>query len=222
MNDIVALEVAERDAWADLYRAASPDVISACGVSLADVADAVLFVADRIDVLALNRLVGLGLHGAVGDAPLTDVLNAFERTGFGALLSVPLHPSVTPEVWNYCWKWRTPALQQLDASSPQADTGEDFPPPPDHLRLRQIDNGDSDAFGRIVADAFDYPPAIAPLAAQPIGRPDWYHYLAYEGDIPIAAAAMYVAGEAAWFGFEATEAAFRRRGAAGPGHPPTA
>jgi len=79
--------------------------------------------------------------------------------------------------------------------------------------VREIDRDSADVFGDIVATAFGYPPAVAPLAGQTVGRPGWRHYLAYAGDTPIGSAAMYVSGETAWFGFAATDAAHRRRGA---------
>ena len=81
------------------------------------------------------------------------------------------------------------------------------------LDVRRIDSAHADVFGRIVATAFDFPPAIAPLPSQAIGRPHWHHYLAFEGDTPIASGAMYVADGAAWFSFAATDAAYRKRGA---------
>ena len=81
------------------------------------------------------------------------------------------------------------------------------------LDVRPVGATHAHVFGHLVATAFDYPPAIAPLASQTIGRPHWHHYLAFEGDTPIASGAMYIAGEAAWFGFAATDAAHRKRGA---------
>jgi ribosomal protein S18 acetylase RimI-like enzyme len=85
--------------------------------------------------------------------------------------------------------------------------------PATSLAVRRIGSDHADVFGGLVATAFDYPPALAPITSQTIGRPHWHHYLAFEGDTPIASAAMYVAGSAAWFGFAATDAAHRKRGA---------
>jgi hypothetical protein len=81
------------------------------------------------------------------------------------------------------------------------------------LEIRKIDAHEADVFGRIVSTAFGHPAAVAPLVALTVGRPHWHHYLACDGDTPIAAAAMCVAGSAAWFGLAATDAAHRRRGA---------
>jgi hypothetical protein len=214
VQPIAALEVAEMEAFADLYRAASPEVVAASGLSVAEVADAIVIAVNRIDVLALNRVMGLGLRGSLSDSALTDVLNALEGTGSPRCF-VPLAPVDGYETlgdrlerlglrhYNNWMRLRRDLHDLKDlpvASSMQLD-------------VRQIDCANAHAFGHLVATAFDYPPAIAPLAAQTIGRPRWYHYLAFDGSAPIAAGAMYLTGEAAWFGFAATDTAHRQRGA---------
>jgi hypothetical protein len=210
----IALEEAEMEAFADLYRAASPEVVAASGLSVAEVADAILIAANRIDVLALNRVIGLGLRGSPSDPALAAVLNALEGTGsprcFVPLAPVDGYETLSDRVerlgLRHYNNWMRLRRDLHDLSDlPVAASIQ--------LEVRQIDSADAHAFGDLVATAFDYPPAIAPLAAQTIGRPRWYHYLAFDGGAPIAAAAMYLAGEAAWFGFAATDAAHRRRGA---------
>ena len=81
------------------------------------------------------------------------------------------------------------------------------------LRVDVIGPESGSPFSAIVAEAFQYPSAIAGVTEGVVGRPEWTHYLAYFGGKPVAAAAMYVRGEAAWFGFAATDAAHRGRGA---------
>lgn len=83
----------------------------------------------------------------------------------------------------------------------------------DDLSVRPIGQKDATPFSRIVAEAFGYPPAVVELIGCAIGRPGWWHYLAYEGDEPIAGAAMFIAGKSAWFGFAGTAAERRGRGA---------
>lgn len=79
--------------------------------------------------------------------------------------------------------------------------------------MRPIGREHGGAFNRIVAEAFGYPPAAASLTGCAIGRPGWRHYLAYLEGTAIAGAAMFIAGEAAWFGFAGTAADWRGRGA---------
>jgi GNAT superfamily N-acetyltransferase len=214
VESMVALELAEMEAFADLYRAASPEVVAASGLSVIEVADAILIAVNRIDVLALNRLIGLGLRGSPSDSALAGVLNALERTGSPRCF-VPLAPTNGHE--NLGSRIERLGLRHYNnwvRLRRDLDDLTDLPTAPSTpLDVRRVDSSDAHAFGHLVATAFDYPPAIAPLAAQPIGRPRWYHYLAFEGHAPVASGAMYVTGQAAWFGFAATDATHRRRGA---------
>src|SRR5262245_52129447 len=210
----IALELAEIKAIADLYRAAGPDVVANCGLSVGEVGDAVLIAATRFDVLALNRLVGLGLRSSPSDTALADAMNAIEQAGSPRCF-VQVAPTGDSDglgdrlerlglrqynSWMRLWR----SLDDLPRASDSSATS---------LDVRRIGTAHADVFGSLVATAFDYPPALAPITSQTIGRPHWHHYLAFEGDTPIASAAMYVAGSAAWFGFAATDAAHRKRGA---------
>jgi hypothetical protein len=213
-ESIVALELAEIEAVADLYRAASAEVVSSSGLSVGNVGDAVLIAMNRFDVLALNRLIGLGLRSAPSDGALADAINAIERTGSPRCF-VQVAPTGASEglgdrlerlglrQYNNWMRLRR-SLDDLPRASESSATS---------LDVRRIGSAHADVFGSLVATAFDYPPALAPITSQTIGRPHWHHYLAFEGDTPIASAAMYVAGSATWFGFAATDAAYRKRGA---------
>jgi hypothetical protein len=213
-ESIVALELAEIEAVADLYRAASAEVISSSGLSVGNVGDAVLIAVNRFDVLALNRLIGLGLRRSPSDDALADAIRELEQTGSPRFF-VQVGPSDAAEglgtrlerlgLRHYNnWMRLRRGLDELPRH-PDASTTS--------LDVRRIGSAHADVFGNLVATAFDYPPAIAPITSQTIGRPHWHHYLAFDGDTPIASAAMYIAGSAAWFGFAATDAAHRKRGA---------
>jgi hypothetical protein len=182
-------------------------------LSVTPVADAVLIAVNRIDVLAMNRLIGLGLREPPGDATLEQVMDAFVRAGaprfFVPVAPVDGHEAIAVRLERFGLRhynnWVRLSrdlddVEELHGTSSAA------------IEVRQIGHEGAEPFGRIVAEAFGYPPPIARLSAQTIGRLHWQHYLAYAESTPIAAAAMYVAGEAAWFGFAATDAAQRRRG----------
>ena len=59
------------------------------------------------------------------------------------------------------------------------------------------------------------PPAFAPLFAGVVGKPGWHAYLAYDGDVPVATAGMYVTHDVAWLVMGSTLPTHRRRGAQG-------
>ena len=52
-----------------------------------------------------------------------------------------------------------------------------------------------------------------PLAANVVGRPGWSCYVAYDGDAPAGAGALFVHEGVGWLGYAATRRQFRGRGA---------
>lgn len=213
-ESIIALELAEIEAVTDLYRAASAEVVSSSGLSVGNVGDAVLIALNRFDVLSLNRLIGLGLRSSPSDDALAGVINAMEQTGSPRCF-VQVAPTGPAEGLGA--RLERVGLRRYNNWMRLRRTLDDLPRHPDasvaSLEVRRIGSAHADVFGRLVAIAFDFPPALAPITSQTIGRPNWHHYLAFEGNIPIASGAMYIAGSAAWFGFAATDAAHRKRGA---------
>ena len=209
--DILSLEQAELAAFTDLYRAADHDVVEAAGLSVTPSDGAVVLAANRTDVLALNRAMGLGLKGSVPDAAIDDLLDVLARCGSPRFF-VPVAPVAGHAELAQALAGR--GLRHYNNWIRLSRGVTDIPTPAGtDLEVREIDRASAGAFGGIVAAAFGYPPAIAPLAGQTVGRPGWRHYFAYDGETPAAAAAMYLAADTAWFGFAATDARFRKRGA---------
>ena len=61
-------------------------------------------------------------------------------------------------------------------------------------------------------EAFGLPPEASVIASAVVGRQGWSHFLAYDGDAAVSAAAMFVTEGVAWLGFGATREAARGRG----------
>ena len=80
------------------------------------------------------------------------------------------------------------------------------------LALREIDAADGAAFAALVGRVFGMGGTEALFASLP-GRAGWHAWLAFDGDTPAAAGAMFAADGAAWFGMGACDAAYRGRGA---------
>jgi ribosomal protein S18 acetylase RimI-like enzyme len=208
---VVPLERAELRSLADLYRSATPEVAEECGVVVEERGDALLVAATQLDVLALNRVVGVGLGSRPERDDLVSMVDAFTDIGSPRFFVqvAPVAGSADVEAWLSAlglqhynnWVRLSRELIALPESSRYA------------LSVRVIGPEDGDTFSRIVAEAFSFPPTVQSLVGCPVGRPEWRHYLAYEGREPIAAAAMFVAGESAWFGFAGTAAEWRGRGA---------
>jgi hypothetical protein len=205
------LEAAEIAASTDLFRAADSGVVEACGMELAELEDGVVIAATRLDVLALNRAIGVGLRGRPSDDALAAVVDAFKAIGSPRFFFQVAPVAGTADLGARLEKL---GLRHYNNWIRLRRDVEDLPDSPESgLAVRPIGPEHAETFSRIVADAFGYPPAVAPLTGCVIGRSGWTHYMAYEGEEPIGAAAMYLNGEAAWFGFAATTAGRRGRGA---------
>jgi GNAT superfamily N-acetyltransferase len=68
-------------------------------------------------------------------------------------------------------------------------------------------------FAAAVIGGFGMPDWTSPLAASIVGRPGWSCYVAYDGDAPAGAGALFVHAEIGWLGLGATLPSFRGRGA---------
>lgn len=212
MSDMVpALERVNLEALSDQYRAATTETVEQCGVVVREMGVGTLLAATRLGIVELNRLLGVGLTRTPSEAELAEMVQAFEEVGAPRYM-VPVPPTeANRDVGRrledlglrhyYNWMRLTREVTDLPVIAPSSVT------------VARTGPADADTFTKILAEAFGFSPAIAPLAGAVIGRPGWHHYLAYEDDEPIGTAAMFVSGAWAWFGFAATVASHRGRGA---------
>jgi GNAT superfamily N-acetyltransferase len=81
------------------------------------------------------------------------------------------------------------------------------------LTVVQVEPEQAEDFARVVVGGYELPEWTMPLAANVVGRPGWSCYVAYEGEEPAGAGALFVQGDAGWLGLGSTLPAFRGRGA---------
>jgi len=86
---------------------------------------------------------------------------------------------------------------------------------PTSLRVEQISSDRAADFAHVIPLAFGMPPFLMPWMLALVGRTGWQHYVAYDGDIPAAAGALYIRDEIGWLGIGGTLPAYRNRGAQG-------
>jgi GNAT superfamily N-acetyltransferase len=82
-----------------------------------------------------------------------------------------------------------------------------------NLDVRMIGREHAAAFGEIAATAFGLPSAAAVWLSAPVGRSGWTCFMAFDGETPIATAALFVDGSSGWLGIGATLPSYRRQGA---------
>lgn len=198
------------DATESAFRAAPPEFAAEARVGCERSDGTLLVHVAAADVLAFNRVIGLGVTSPADLGGLDAAEARFRRLGAKRFM-VPLAPGAEPAdladqltargfYRHNLWI----RLVRETGDVPEALTG---------LRIAELGAAHAEEFGRVNADAFKHPPAIAAWNARLVGRPGWRFFGAFDGDALLGVAGLHVQGEAAWFGYAATRAEARGRGA---------
>jgi hypothetical protein len=83
------------------------------------------------------------------------------------------------------------------------------------LRIAAIGEQDAPAFASVACAAFGMPGHLRPWLEMGVGQAGWRHYLAFDGDRPVATGALFVRAGVGWLGLDSTLPEHRRRGAQG-------
>ncbi|MFH2056503.1 MAG: hypothetical protein ABIJ61_11130, partial [bacterium] len=205
-----AMEKVEAAAWSEFFETANEETIEFCGIKIYRAGHAIATFATRIDVLAFNRIIGLGLNKVSARDELEQLLPVAKASGVprffvqvNPLADTPeLREYLTSEGLEYYNNW----VRLHRDTSPVTEVKTD-------LRIERIGDFHAGTFGRLITDSFEWPAAIGAMGADLIGKPGWYHYFAFDKMKPVATAGMFVYGETAWIDFAATLADYRGRGA---------
>jgi GNAT superfamily N-acetyltransferase len=210
VND-AALELVEADGYGEIFRAAPESLRRAQGVDVCEVAGATcILLRGAAGNLMLNRVNGLGLRGPVGDAEL-DEIDAFFRAG-GTRYAIGLSPLAPPDL--------APRLAERGFEPGYAwmKFRRGLEPPPEvetTLRVEEIDADRGAVFGSIVARGFGLPDLAGDWFACLGERPGFRLFLAYDGEEPAGAGALFARDGIGWLGAAATLPEHRRKGAQG-------
>jgi len=210
MVDHSRLEACETAAIADFYEAAPAELAERAGIVVHRLDSGVALVASIADVLALNRVLEVGLNGSVNEKHVKEFITIFEAAGVPRFfMQVPpsKHQTAIEDLlqstgFTHYNNW-VRLYRQLD----------DLPSIAGGVDVRTIDPARSREFGDVAARAFAWPPEIAETLACTVGRNGWRHYVVEDGGQVMATAAFYEWSQLAWFDFAATREVFRRRGA---------
>ena len=203
-------ERAEAEALLSLMRSPSRDVSARLGLSLFIEGGAVAAFVPAADVLALNRVVGLGVQAAASEAQLDRVIAAARSSGVQRLF-VQVAPSASPPEISQWIEWRGGVAHNRwvrlwrgvhDAPLPQAS-----------LKVARVDRRHADAFSHVVQIAFGMPEVVKPWLTATVGKPGWSHYAVRNQTKVVATAAMFGSNNVAWLGLAATLPDHRGAGA---------
>lgn len=197
-------------AWEDLFKAAPGDIADAAGIHCYDSEHGLIGIVSSADVLALNRVIGLGVRrDAVPEAPLK-LIQEYDKRAVSRFF-VPLAPVARPETLSadleqYGLRHYNNWIRLIrDTTNPgRVDTD---------LEIRRIGKEESLAFGALICRNFGWPEHLDEWIAATVGRPNWAHYMAFDGGKPVATAGLFTRGHCAWFDLAVTDESHRGRGA---------
>jgi hypothetical protein len=211
MNDLELARLAERTemrAWNDAVRAATPELVQTLGLAAAPVADGMGLVASRVRSLLYNRAFGFGLDAPIDETALDRAIALYRRD---APFTIQPSPTARPREigrWlnarglesHFDWViWVREAAPVSHVATP--------------LGIDRIGLDDAADFARLACGIFTDEAPLVPWITLSIGRPGWNHYVARDGDEPVAIAALHVAEGAGWLGWGGTLKSHRGRGA---------
>jgi GNAT superfamily N-acetyltransferase len=166
--------------------------------------------ASKIDVLALNRVVGLGLIEPATEEYIDQIIEWFASAGVPRFF-VQVSPGAEPDALT---GWLTGRSFRPHNNWVRLCRGTQ--PPPEvitGLLVEQIDRRYAADFGKILAQGFGWPESAGLWWAQTVERPGWHHYLAFDENLPVATGAFFVSEKAAWFSAASTLPGHRGKGA---------
>ncbi len=203
-------EMGEARAFGDAFDAAAERADDSVGAITATPGGGVAFAFTKLDIPFFNRVIGVGVARPAVESDIDDVVDFFdgaERQVSVAQLSPHVAPAETVgwfEARGYARSRRWVKMWRGLTTVPEATT---------ELRIERIGPVWADEFGRIaVVEAFGFPEMVGPVGGATVGRPGWVHYLGFDGDVPVSAAAMRIEDGVAWFGYGATSPSHRGRG----------
>lgn len=207
---VAELERSELRVWSAVYRSAPPAAVTACGLGIRDFPPAAAMWMSKIDVLACNRVLGLGLEGPPDPKTVQEIIDTYERAlvprflvQLAPLVTVgPTIAAVTDLGFGFYNNW---VRLVRDVTSPGPSTTK--------LRVEEIGPELGTTFGEILCAGFGFDPALGLTVAAMVGTPGWKFYLAYLHDRPIGTALLVVDGRIGWLGFAATLPDARGHGA---------
>jgi GNAT superfamily N-acetyltransferase len=202
-------ELLESEVWRDFYDSAPASLKELCGIKVFSVGGVHANIASKIDILAFNRVVGLGIKEPIDERIIDIILNKIETEKVKRFF-IQIHPEVYSDeirkllVSKNFYHYNNWVRLVRDNSPAQKVKTK--------LEIREIKKNESKIFADIVIIAFDWPNELNELIAASIERKNWYHYIGFENNVPVATTAFYLSGEYAWFDFAATHPECRGKG----------
>jgi GNAT superfamily N-acetyltransferase len=202
------LESAEMAYWCDLY---NPLIQMKATPGVVQTGPAILFRIPEVNVLAFNRVLGLGLTAPANIRQIDDIIDWYKEANvprFFVQVSPHAQPAWLPQMleergFHYYNNW-VKLARPLSGAVPEIKTS---------LEIVPAEPSQAGLFGKMITEAFGWPDVLNEAFAGEIGRPGWRHYFALHDAQPVATAAMFIHEDLACLAIAATMPGFRGMGA---------
>jgi GNAT superfamily N-acetyltransferase len=210
IRDIQLIEQAEAEYFRRFLAGASDDVAATLGIRTAHIGDGMAAAMVEDPTGTWTKAMGFGFDRLVDDALVTDVLDFFRAAGRKSG-RIAIAPAVMPENWEEIRSKH--GLVGSSSWTKFACRVDDFVPGTTDLEMRELTDGDVDAWARIIRDAFGMSdPDLTPLLAGTIADPAARVFGTWDGDLLVGAGAVHIFGETASFNTGGTLPSHRGRG----------
>jgi GNAT superfamily N-acetyltransferase len=209
---VLAAEIAEREAWLDLFDAAPQAARVAFGLSSTRIGGMGLLASRGIPITEFNRAMGVDTQGPLPQRDLlaaTDWLDSHAAQGWAFQVAPASRAAsnlkiIEPLGFSPSGSGWAKFIRRVNESVPAQL--------PECVDIRIADATIAAHFGATVQAGFGVAPECAGWFAALVGRPGWYCFLATIDGEPAAAAAMFIRDGAAWSGMSTTLPDYRGRG----------
>ncbi len=198
-------EAAGKAAW---FRAVPEELAASLGLRVYRVGGASVWLTRGIDDDFANGVVALGVTQPATRASVGAILEPFRAASLPC--AVDLSPIAQPA---HLPRWlRARGLTTVTRDVRCWRPVDDPPTVAADAPIRVIGPEHAARFVDLSLTGFPAGRPLAPGLAAQVGRPEWRHYLVFDGDTAVAAAALFVHEDTAWLGWAYTLPAYRGRG----------
>jgi hypothetical protein len=209
---IRTLEFLEIDALLAMARVAPPAAVTKLGTHSEQVGSARVLMTEQVEAILFNRVVGLGLAEPATEAMVDRILTLYQQAGISQF-AIQLSPTAQPAElldwllargFQHSDNWAKCLCEAAPSSAISTE-----------LRIVEIGREQAATFAELACRIFQFPRLLASLLAVSVGQAGWHHYLALDGQTPVATGALFVQDKVGWLGIGGTLRSYRRRGAQG-------
>ncbi len=204
------MEGIEIEAMSEIYTAAKQELGNAFLADHKVVGSAWLCQAPTSNVLAMNRVIGLGLFEPAHERAVENVLAEIRQSGAQRFF-VQVSPFAQPDnlvelLEAQGLTFRNNWVKLIRNDTPIDDDDSAF-------QVRPIDSRHAEQFGHIATSNFDWPDWMGRAVAATAGKTRWRYYCAFDNETPIATGGLYMSDDLGYISMAATVPDYRGRGA---------